>query len=62
MCVVYGMFLMYTDFVGGTTVINIYLILSTIYIFIAMSGCVGRGPSAFLGGLNAFKTACLCHK
>jgi hypothetical protein len=33
-----------TAFVGGTNTINICLILSTIYIFIPVSGCVGRGP------------------
>jgi len=40
-------FLMFnTDFVGSTNTIIIYLILSTIYIFIPLSGCVGWGPSA----------------
>ena len=37
-----------TDFVESTNTINICLILSTIYIFIPVSGCVGRGPSALL--------------
>jgi len=33
-----------TDFVGNTNTTNICLILSTIYIFIPVSGCVGRAP------------------
>ena len=33
-----------TDFVGSNNTINICLILSTIYSFIPMSVCVGRGP------------------
>jgi hypothetical protein len=38
-----------TDFVGSTnTILDICLILLTIYIFIPVSGCVGRGPSALL--------------
>ena len=62
--VVYGMFFLClnTDFVGSTnTIKNICLILSTIYIFIPVSGCVGRGPSALLclGAYNAVKMALL---
>jgi hypothetical protein len=37
-----------TDFVGSTNTINICLILSTIYIFIPVSGCVCMGHSALL--------------
>ena len=38
-----------TDFVGSiNTILDICLILSTIYIFIPVSGCVGRSPSAML--------------
>ena len=46
-------------FVESTNVINICLILLTIYIFIHASGCVGRGPSALLfpGTYDAVKTA-----
>ena len=36
------------DFVGLTNTINICLILSTIYIFIPVSGVVGTVPSALL--------------
>ena len=32
------------DFVGSTNAINICLILLTIYSFIPVSGCLGRGP------------------
>jgi len=48
-----------TDFVGNTNTTNICLILSTIYIFIPVSGCVGRGSSSLLcpGVYNAVKTA-----
>ena len=48
-----------TDFVGNTNTTNICLILSTIYIFIPVSGCVGRGSSSLLclGAYNAAKTA-----
>jgi hypothetical protein len=48
-----------TEFVGSTNTINICLILSTIYIFIPASGCVGRGPSALFCTevYNAAKTA-----
>ena len=49
-----------TDFVGSTnTILDICLILLTIYICIPVSGCVGRGPSALLcpGAYNAVKTA-----
>ena len=47
-----------TDFVVTTNTINLYLMLSTIYIFIPVSGGVGRGPSTRLcsGGYNAVKT------
>ena len=50
MHVVYGMFFFknISGFVGSTNIINICLILSTIYILIPMSGYVGRGPSAIL--------------
>ena len=45
------------DFVRSTITINIHvcLILSTIYIFIAVSGCVGSDPSALIcpGAYNA---------
>ena len=37
-----------TDFVGSTNIINIWLIFINIYIFIPVSGCVGRSPSALL--------------
>ena len=38
-----------TNFVGGTnTILDICLILSTIYIFIHVSGCEDRGPSTLL--------------
>ena len=33
-----------TEFIGSTDTINIFLILSTIYIVIPVSGCVGRAP------------------
>ena len=48
-----------TNFVGSTNSINIFLILSIIYIFIPVSGCVGRGSNALFcpGGYNAVKTA-----
>ena len=47
------------NFVGSTNTISICLILLTIYIFIPVSGCVGRGPSALVcpGAYNAFKMA-----
>jgi hypothetical protein len=47
-----------TDFVGSLNTINICLILPTIYIFIHVNGCVGRGPSALLfpGAYDAVKT------
>jgi hypothetical protein len=35
---------LYTDVVGSTNTINICLFFMTIYIFITVSGCVGRGP------------------
>jgi hypothetical protein len=42
---VYGMlFNVYSEFIGRTNTINIRLILLTIYIFIPVSGCVGRVP------------------
>jgi hypothetical protein len=43
----------------STNTINLCLILSTIYIFIPVSGCVGRDSSALLcpGAYNAAKTA-----
>ena len=37
-----------TDFVWSPNTINICSILSTIYIFIPVNGCVGRGLSALL--------------
>jgi len=37
-----------TDFVGSPNTINIRLILSTIYIFIPVSGCVSKRSSALL--------------
>ena len=45
------------DFVGSTNTIYICLILSTIYIFISVSGCVGMEPSALSGVYCAVKTA-----
>ena len=47
-----------TEFVGIINTINIWLILSPIYIFIPVSDCVGRGPSELfcLGAYNAVKT------
>jgi hypothetical protein len=47
------------NLVGNTNTINMCLILSTIYIFIPVSSCVGRGPGALLipGSYNAVKTA-----
>jgi len=47
-----------TNFVGITNSINIFLILSTIYIFIPVSGCVGRGSNVLLcpAAYNAVKT------
>ena len=63
MYVMYDMLFLNTDFVGSTNTIY-RLILSTIYIFIPVSGCVGRGPSApFCPG--AHTTSILhtfCHK
>ena len=47
MYVVYGMLFnagLNTEFIGSTNTINICLILSTIYFFIPVSGCVGRTP------------------
>jgi hypothetical protein len=47
-----------TDFVGSTNTINMLNFID-IYIFIPVSGCVGRGPSALLcpGAYNAVKSA-----
>ena len=55
--VVYGMFFN-TDFVGNTNIILICLIVSTIYVFIPVSGRVGKGLGAFhiSGAYNAVKT------
>jgi hypothetical protein len=33
-----------TEFIGSTNTINIFIISSTIYIVIPVSGCVGRAP------------------
>ena len=47
MYVVYNMscvLMLNHDFVPSTNTINICLILSTIYIIIPVSGCIGRGP------------------
>jgi len=46
------------DFVGSANTINICLVLSTIYIFISVSGCVGMGPSTliFPGAYDALET------
>jgi len=61
MYVVYNMVFLClnTDFVGSINMINICLILSTIYIFIPVSGCVDKGPqcTALSGVYNAAKTA-----
>jgi hypothetical protein len=56
-CVQHVFWCINTDFVEGTNTINICLILSTIYIFIPVSGCVDRGPSALFapGVYNAVK-------
>ena len=35
-------------FIGSSNTINIGLIVSTIYMFIPVSDCVGRGPSELL--------------
>ena len=50
------------DFLGSTYTINICLILMTIYIFIPVSGCVGRGPNGLLcpGAYDTVKTALVC--
>jgi len=47
-----------SDFVESTKTIDINLVVSTIYIFIPVSGCVGRDPSALLcpGAYHAVKT------
>ena len=45
------------DFVGSTNAIYICLILSTIYIFIPVSCCVGMEPSALPWAYCAVKTA-----
>ena len=52
--VVYGMFFN-TDFVGNTNIILVCLTVSTIYVFIPVSGRVGKGFGAFLI-YNAVKT------
>ena len=47
-----------TEFIGSTNTINICLILSTIYIFIPVSGCVGRvSKHCFARVYGAVKTA-----
>jgi hypothetical protein len=61
-CVQHVFLCLNTDFVGSTnTILDVCLILSTIFIFISVSGCVGicRGPSALLcpGAYNAVKMA-----
>ena len=50
------------DFVGSSNIINIPLILSTIYICIPVSGCVRRGASTLLspGVYTAVKTTLMC--
>ena len=59
MYVVYSMFFLNDN--GNANTINICLILSNRYMFIPVSGCVGKGPSALLcpGAYNAVKTALL---
>ena len=59
LCTSCFLMLIYTDFVGSTNAIHLCVILSTIYIFIHVSGCGGRGPSALLfpGTYNAANTA-----
>ena len=62
-CVRHVFFLMFIHWLCWkyctNTILDICLILSTIYIFIHVSGCVGRGPSALLcpGAYYAAKTA-----
>ena len=59
-CVQHVFLCLNTDFVGSTnTILDKYLIYSTIYNFIPLSGCVCRDPSALLcpGAYDAVKTA-----
>ena len=63
-CVRHVIYCLNTNFVGSTNTINICWILSTFYIFIPVSGCVGRGSQCivFPGAYNAVKTALMTQR
>ena len=58
-CVQHAFLCLNTHVVGSTNTINICLFFMTIYLFITVSGCVGRVPSALFypGAYNVVKTA-----